>query len=176
MIINLGEKCNSNDLYQIQLIGRATYEPYYGHVWQEDGMAWYVNHCFHTETVLHDLANPEIEYYLPKNEAGEIIGILKIWPKKAFPNSEITNALYLEKIYLMPAFFGKSIGKLLLEKVILMAKSLQKEAIWLYVMKTGPLNSYERVGFKISGEIDFKFEKLKPDERLGWTMILDFRG
>jgi diamine N-acetyltransferase len=165
------QPCALADLECIQLIGRATYEPYYQRIWKPGGLDWYMQHCFNTQSLFIELNDPTIVYYLPKDENGEIIGLLKINLQKSVPETDIENALYLEKIYLMPTFFGKGVGQLLIEQVKKMALELKREAVWLYVMQSGPIKSYERAGFQIIGTTDFGYEKLLDSERLGWRMV-----
>jgi hypothetical protein len=151
MNINL-QRYSLIDVELLQQIGRATYEPYYQHIWKSGGLEWYMQHCFNTSTLQTELADPNIAYYLPTDEAGNIIGLLKLGLLKPVPEIGPDNALYLEKIYLMAA-------------------ELQREAVWLYVMQSGPVKSYERAGFQVVGSTDFGFEHLLESERLGWRMV-----
>jgi diamine N-acetyltransferase len=165
------QKCTLNDVKQIQEIGRATYEPYYQRIWNPGGLDWYINHCFNTERLIEELNDENIAYYLPKDENGNTLGLLKLAFLKPSPDNIYKNALYLEKIYLMPNFFGKDIGQLLIEKVINIAKTHQRQAVWLTVMQSGPIKSYEKAGFTILESIDYGFEELIESERLGWVMV-----
>jgi diamine N-acetyltransferase len=170
MQINL-HPCTPNDLQSIQQTGRATYEPYYQHIWNPGGLDWYMHNCFNTERLKDELDDPNIAYYLPTDGNGNIIGLLKLSFLKPTPDNAHKNALYLEKIYLMPNFFGKGIGQMLIEKVIMMGKELKREAVWLTVMQSGPIKSYEKSGFTIVDAIDYGFEELIESERLGWVMV-----
>jgi diamine N-acetyltransferase len=170
------QKCNLADLERIQKIGRATYEPYYQHIWKTGGLDWYIQLCFNSQSLIAELNDPNIAYFLPTDEFGNVIGILKIGLQKSIPETKISNALYLEKIYLMPSFFGKGIGQILIEKVKNMASELKREAIWLYVMQTGPIKRYEQAGFKMVGSIDFGYDMLIDSERFGWLMVHNLKS
>lgn len=159
------------DLLLTQQVGRETYEPYYPHIWKPGGLDWYMERCFGVETLATELVDPNLEYWLALDGNGQIVGFLKLVLKKPIPDHPLENALYLEKIYLMPTFFGKGAGQHLIEFAKQRAIKLCREAIWLMVMKCGPVAAYERAGFQTIGETYWDFELLKKEERGGWTMV-----
>ncbi len=172
---------NADEIGLIQKIGRATYEPYYPHIWKSGGLEWYMDHCFGAEVLSEELMDPNVQYWMVEDDNAEWVGLIKILrnkPTPAFPPSypAISNALYLEKIYLMPAFFGKGAGQYLIGFVKNLAAELGRSAIWLQVMKNGPVWAYERAGFKTVGEVYWNFELLKEEERGGWVMIYTIIG
>ena len=160
-----------SELSIIQNVGRQTYEPYYSHLWKPGGVDWYMEQCFGLETLNSELKNPNVEYWLAADQSGSIVGFLKLLLKKPLPEKGLENALYLEKIYLMPAFFGKGNGRIMMEFVRQRAITLRREAIWLMVLKSGPVKAYEKAGFQIVGAVHWDFELLLPAERGGWVMM-----
>jgi GNAT superfamily N-acetyltransferase len=160
-----------SDIPLIQYVGRATYEPYYPHVWYEGGLEFYMDYCFNAERVAADLSDPNLEYFIVRDAADELVGFLKIILQKPVKGFPLDNALYLEKIYLMPGFFGKGVGQQLIGWVIDKARAAGREAVWLNVMQTGPVESYLKAGFQIVGSTRFEFELLRVAERNGWVMI-----
>ena len=164
-------KLTIDDLPLMQYIGRATYEPYYPHVWKPGGLDWYMEKCFGTKALMADFAEPDKEYLLASDPEGQMIGFLKVISHKQAPGTAIINAFYLEKIYLMPAFFGKGVGRQLIEWVADKARGLGREAVWLEVMKTGPVKAYERAGFEPIGPTRFEHDLLREEERDGWVML-----
>ena len=159
----------ASNLALLQYIGRATYEPYYPHLWKPGGLDWYMEHCFGDAALQRDFADPNIEYLLASN-SDQPIGLLKLLLEKPVPGGHCDNALYLEKIYLMPDFFGKGIGQKLLEYVLNRARALGREAVWLQVMKSGPRKVYEKAGFEAIGEAPIDFELMLEEERGLWVM------
>jgi ribosomal protein S18 acetylase RimI-like enzyme len=160
------------DINTLQHIGRATYEPYYQHIWYPGGVEWYINRCFNPETLEKELNDPSIEYSLPTDEQGNIIGLLKVHPLYPTPDGSIEDALYLEKIYLMPDYFGKGMGQKLLQQVEQQAIALGRKAIWLQVMHNAAIvEAYAKAGFRITGPTRFEFDLLKEEERDGWIMV-----
>jgi ribosomal protein S18 acetylase RimI-like enzyme len=169
-------KLTLHDLSLLQYVGRAAYEPYYPHVWKSGGLEWYMEKCFGKETLTVELADPNIEYFLASDPAGQTVGFLKLILQKTVEGTNIENALYLEKIYLMPAFFGQGAGQKLMEQVMEKARTLCREAVWLMVMKTGPVRAYEQAGFENIGPTRFEYELLREEERDGWVMLKKLIG
>lgn len=160
-----------SDLELLQYVGRASYEPYYPHVWYEGGLEWYMERCFGTETLLAEWSDPAIRYHIATDANGQTAGFLKLILHKPVPNSAIERALYLEKIYLMPAFFRTGAGQHLIDWTLEQARSMGFEAVWLQVMRTGPVGAYEKAGFHITGPTRFEFDLLRAEERDGWVML-----
>jgi GNAT superfamily N-acetyltransferase len=159
------------DLELLQYVGRASYEPYYPHVWYEGGLEWYMERCFGAPTLRSELADPGVRYYLATDAGGQLAGFLKLLPHKPVPGTDINKALYLEKIYLMPAFFKTGAGQRLIEWTLEQARTSGFEAVWLQVMRTGPVRAYEKAGFEITGATRFEFDLLRAEERDGWVML-----
>ena len=169
------KKLGPDDLALLQYVGRATYEPYYPHFWHPGGVDWYMDRCFGADVLRQDFADPNVVYYLATSTDGQIVGFLKLALRKSLPDGSTANALYLEKIYLMPDWFGKGAGQQLIEWVMEQATALGREVVWLYVMKTGPYRAYERAGFRITGETSFDFDLLKAELRGAWTMVREVK-
>jgi len=159
------------DLSLLQKVGRETYEPYYPHIWKEGGLDWYMQRCFGPTVLRSELVDPNLEYWIAEDESGQIIGFLKLVLQKSVPDTPIEQALYLEKVYLMPTFFGSGVGQHLIHFAKQRAQDLKKEAVWLMVMKNGPIQVYERAGYKIIGAVHWDFERMKEAERGGWVMV-----
>jgi diamine N-acetyltransferase len=159
------------DLAELQRVGRATYEPYYPHIWYEGGMDWYMERCFGRENLLADFADPNIAYYFAQNAKGEMVGLLKLGLQKTVPDTARANALYLEKIYLMPAFLGQGAGQKMMDFVFAKAREMGREAVWLMVMQSGPVAAYERAGFQVIGTTHWDFDFLQVEQRGGYVML-----
>lgn len=167
------KKLTTEDMALLQAVGRATYEPYYPHIWYEGGMEWYVDFCFNAEKLEEELISPNIEYWLAADNTGETIGFLKLVLQKPVPNGSGPNALYLEKVYLMPDFFGNGYGQYLIEFAVERARQLKRQAVWLMVMECGPMQVYEKQGFQLlySEQLDVAlFHRMRPEYREIRTM------
>jgi GNAT superfamily N-acetyltransferase len=164
-------KLGTDEISFLQFVGRATYEPYYPHVWYEGGLEWYMDRCFNGDTLRSEMADPNIEYLLATDASNEVIGFMKLVLLKPMPEGFPSNALFLEKIYLMPNFFGQGVGRLLIDWVVQKAARIGREAVWLNVMKNGPVQAYLKSGFEITGVTRWEFDLLRTEERDGLVMV-----
>jgi GNAT superfamily N-acetyltransferase len=155
------------DLQELRDIGIKSYVPHYAHMWKPDGLEWYLDRCFSDEFLKNELVDPNVEYYIISS-AGQNIGILKLVLQKPMPDSDIENALYLEKIYFIKEWTGKGVGRELMNFTIERARDIKSDCVWLVAMDTAekPVQAYERAGFKIHTHQLLDFELLK-DEFIG---------
>ncbi len=154
------------DLKALQIIGERSYTPHYTHLWKPGGVEWYMQRCFSDTVLEKELADENIEYYVIFADS-EDIGILKLVLQKPIPNSEIENALYLEKIYFIKEWTGKGVGRQLIEFAFNRARELRHECVWLMAMDTSdkPIAAYERSGFQIHSRTRLDFEMMKEEFR-----------
>ena len=163
-------KLGQADLTLLQQIGRTTYVPYYPHVWYPGGQEWYLEKCFNAATLTAELADANVEYLLAIDQEEQMVGFLKLLLWQPLPEDPVSNALFLEKIYLFPAYFGQGAGRLLLAQVEEKAREFGRQLIWLQVMRTGPVKAYEQAGYHIMGPTRFEHALLLESERDGWVM------
>lgn len=144
------KKIGLPDLKELQDIGIKSYVPHYSHLWKPNGIEWYLNRCFDDRFLLEELVNSNVEYYIIENDT-EAIGMMKLVLKKSLPDSDIENALYLEKIYFIKEWTGKGVGAKIIEYALRRAAELKRECVWLMAMDTSakPIAAYERSGFKL---------------------------
>jgi GNAT superfamily N-acetyltransferase len=152
------------DLQELRDIGIKSYVPHYAHMWKPDGLEWYLDRCFSDEFLKNELVDPNVEYYIISS-AGQNIGILKLVLQKPMPDSDIENALYLEKIYFIKEWTGKGVGRELMNFTIERAREIKSDCVWLVAMDTAekPVQAYERAGFKIHTHQLLDFELLKGE-------------
>lgn len=160
------KKAELADLRELQDIGGKSYLPHYTHLWKTGGVEWYLDRCFGDETLQNELADTNIEYYIISSER-ENIGILKLVLQKPLPDSDVENALYLEKIYFIKEWTGKGVGRELMNFVFERAKELNCDCVWLVAMDTAekPIAAYKRAGFEIHSRKQLDFELLKDEFR-----------
>ena len=171
-------KAGLSNLQELQDIGAKTYVAHYTHLWKPGGIEWYLNRCFGEEFLQNEFADSNIEYYIIEN-AGENIGIMKIVLKKAVIDSDIQNALYLEKIYFVKEWTGKGIGKQSIEFALLRAEELDRDCVWLKAMDTSlkPIAAYEKAGFVVHSrtKLSDEFELMKEEFR-GMVVMKHYLG
>ena len=154
------------DIKRLQIIGERSYTPHYTHLWKAGGVEWYMQRCFSDATLEKELADENIEYYIVSAD-GKDIGILKLVLRKPIPDSEIENALYLEKIYFIKEWTGKGVGNKTIEFAFERASELNRDCVWLMAMDTSdkPIAAYERAGFRIHSRTRLDFGIMKEEFR-----------
>ena len=170
MMLNI-RKAEPGDLRELQKIGVDSYLPHYTHLWRENNANWYLKKCFGDDFLAAEIKDANVEYYIIS--AGEMnIGVLKLVLQKPLPDSNVENALYLEKLYFIKEWTGKGAGRELMNFTFERARQLNRECVWLVAMDTAgkPVAAYERAGFAVHsrGRIDFE---LMRDEFRG-TFIM----
>lgn len=160
------KKAGLADISELRDIGRRTYLEHYPHLWNEGGMGWYLNLRFAPEVLQTELADPNIEYYLVEDE-NQHVGILKLVLQKPLPDSDVENALYLEKIYLIKEWTGRGTGQKLIQFVFNRAKELNRDCVWLMAMDTSDkaIAAYQRAGFTEHSRTRLDFELMKEEFR-----------
>ena len=79
-----------------------------------------------------------------------MVGYIKLNTQAAQTEAVDSNALEIERIYVVKEQQGKSIGQVLLQKALSIAKELQSNCVWLGVWDQNirAIRFYERWGFK----------------------------
>lgn len=164
-----------SDLQELRETGIKTYLPHYTHLWKPGGVEWYMKRCFDEDFLRKELTDSNVEYYIIEN-AGESIGMMKLILKKAVPDSEIENALYLEKVYFVKEWTGKGVGKKSIEYALQRAAELGRDCVWLMAMDTSskPISAYEKSGFKVHSHtvLGEEFELMKEEFR-GMVVLIN---
>jgi GNAT superfamily N-acetyltransferase len=164
-------KVGTSDLQELREIGIESYVPHYAHMWKPNGLEWYLNRCFSDEFLQNEITDPNIEYYIISFEKRNI-GILKLVLQKSLPESDIENALYLEKLYLIKEWTGKGTGRELMSFTFNRAQQLNRDCVWLVAMDTAdkPVRAYERAGFTIHIHQFLDFELLLDEFKGTYVM------
>lgn len=154
------------ELRELQEIGERSYLPHYIHLWKPGGVKWYMQRCFADKNLENELQDDNIEYFIASAQ-NEDIGILKLVLQKPIPESNIKNALYLEKIYFVKEWLGKGAGRELIDFTFKRARELKRDCVWLMAMDTSdkPIAAYERAGFTIHSRTKLDFELMKEEFR-----------
>lgn len=164
-------KVGTADLRELQTIGIDSYLPHYTHLWRENNADWYLNRCFGSVFLTKELADENVEYYIISAEEMNI-GILKLVLQKPLPDSNIENALYLEKLYFIKEWTGKGAGRELMNFTFERAEQLNRDCVWLVAMDTAekPVKAYERAGFAVHSRSQIDFERMKDEFRGTFVM------
>lgn len=163
-------KVRLSELEQLQEISRKTFEETFSASNSAEDMKNYLAEGFSCEKLSAELSDKNSEFYFASLD-NEVIGYLKI----NFGNSQTelkdNNALEIERIYVSKAFHGKSVGQLLYDKAIEIAKHKKSDYVWLGVWEENPraISFYKKNGFMA---FDKHIFKLGNDEQTDIMMKL----
>jgi ribosomal protein S18 acetylase RimI-like enzyme len=159
-----------DDLEKLQKIGRKTFEETFSESNSEENMRNYLEEGFSKEKLTAELNNKNSEFYFAILK-DEVIGYLKVNFGESQTELKDSKALEIERIYVSKEFHGKSVGQLLYDKAIQIAKQKNSEYVWLGVWEENPraISFYKKNGFV---EFDKHIFKLGDDEQTDIMMKL----
>lgn len=164
------KKVQTDDISQLQLIGRQTFYETFAAGNTEENMRKYLEEGFSEEKLQTELTDKNAEIYFAILEE-EIIGYLKVNYGQSQTELKDDKALEIERIYVLKAYHGKQVGQILYEKAISLAQKHNAEYVWLGVWEENPraINFYKKNGFT---EFDKHIFKLGDDEQTDIMMKL----
>jgi ribosomal protein S18 acetylase RimI-like enzyme len=163
-------KANLVDLERLQQIGRQTFQETFAAGNSEENLAAYLANGFSQEKLAAELCNPHSAFYFVE-QAGRVIGYLKVNTGPAQTEPQTAHALEIERIYVLQKFHGQRVGQLLYEQALTLARQAQAEFVWLGVWEENPrvIRFYQKNGFVAFDKHVFK---LGDDEQTDIMMKL----
>ena len=151
-------KANAINLDELQEIAVTTFVKTIPADVSEDDMKMYVQDRFSKKVIARALSNPESEFYFARL-IEETIGYLKINFGNAQTDLKDSEGMEIERIYTLSEYFGKNVGKMLLDKALESARKKNAKYVWLGVWEKNPraIRFYEKNGFIPFGNHSFKF-------------------
>jgi ribosomal protein S18 acetylase RimI-like enzyme len=142
------KRLGSRDLDELRVISRETF--YESFAWgnSEENMQSYLDEAFSYTSLRKELDDPASAFYFAT--FGEhTIGYMKLNIGKAQTDLKDNNSLELARIYIKKEYQGRHTGKILLDKVLNIAKEKRVDFVWLGVWEKnqGAIRFYERNGF-----------------------------
>ena len=167
------QKVTLNDIDQLQKIGRQTFSETFSGDNSEEDMKKYLDENFSVEKLTDELNNKNSEFYFAKLE-NTVIGYLKLNFGESQTELKDNKALEIERIYVPKEFHGQSVGQILYEKAIQVAKQKNVNYVWLGVWEENlrALSFYKKNGFT---EFDKHIFKLGNDEQTDIMMKLQLK-
>ena len=152
-----------DDLEKLQNIGRKTFEETFSESNSEENMRNYLEEGFSKEKLTAELKNKDSEFYFATLK-DEVISYLKVNFGESQTELKDSKALEIERIYVSKEFHGKSVGQILYDKAIEIAKQKGSEYVWLGVWEENPraISFYKKNGFV---EFDKHIFRLGDDEQ-----------
>lgn len=146
------------------------------HHWNENGLEWYLEREFGDKKLKADLANRNFGYYFI--EFGENpVGFVKICYDAEF-NKMQHEAAELEKIYVLPEFQGKGLGKSALTEIIKNLKTKGTKIIFLCVIDTNTkaIAFYLKQGFIFHSTTMLDLPYFKEELKGMYRLVLEVNG
>ncbi|WP_298312386.1 GNAT family N-acetyltransferase [uncultured Aquimarina sp.] len=166
------QRCTKDDIEALVKISKQFYPEHYSHIWENEDTSFYVNLSFTTAAFKKDFETENIIYFLIKRSE-KILGMLKLRKHQELVGFKPTEALQLEKIYLLAEATGLGIGTHAMNFTKNFAEKLNKKVIWLDVMTTSPaIQFYKKLGFKTISYYNLDYPRLKDGYREMQRMTL----
>ncbi|NRB52874.1 MAG: GNAT family N-acetyltransferase [Saprospiraceae bacterium] len=151
-------------LRELQEISQIAYSTNFGHHWEGNGLALYLEDQFNAERLQREFQDPEIGYYFVLVE-DEVVGFAKMKWQSLLPEHSEDSCCELEKIYMLPSEKGKGLGRYTMEKLIQQAKMKDKAIFFLCVIdtNTAAMAFYEKLGFEFHSKTTLEAPLFKED-------------
>lgn len=164
------QKVTLNDIDQLQKISRQTFYETFSAGNSEENMTKYLDEGFSLEKLTTELSDNNAEFYFATLD-NNVIGYLKLNFGQAQTELQDDKALEIERIYVLKDFHGKSVGQILYDKAIHIARQKNADYVWLGVWEENPraIKFYKKNGFV---EFDKHVFKLGNDEQTDIMMKL----
>ena len=166
-------KVELKDIDKLQKIGRQTFSETFSDGNTEENMTKYLDEGFSIEKLTTELNDKNAEFYFATIDEN-VIGYLKLNFGQSQTELQDDKGLEIERIYVLKDFHGKSVGQLLYDKAIQIARQKNADYIWLGVWEENPraINFYKKNGFV---EFDKHIFKLGNDEQTDILMKLKLK-
>tara|TARA_R110002012_G_scaffold317626_1_gene534460 strand:+ start:5674 stop:6198 length:525 start_codon:yes stop_codon:yes gene_type:complete len=163
-------RITTNEIDQLQKIGRQTFYETFSTGNTQENMQKYLDERFSIEKLTAELNDKNAIFYFAQLE-NKIVGYLKINFGDSQTELKDDKSLEIERIYVLKEFQGKKIGQILYDKAIEIAKQKDADYIWLGVWEENPraIKFYKKNGFI---EFDKHIFKLGNDEQTDIMMKL----
>jgi ribosomal protein S18 acetylase RimI-like enzyme len=158
------------DVNQLQYISRQTFIETFAASNSEENLHAYLAEGFAAEKLTAELQAPHSAFYFAE-QAGRVVGYLKVNTGPAQTEQLAANALEIERIYVLQEFHGQRVGQLLYEQALHVAQQARRDYLWLGVWEENPraIRFYEKNGFVAFDKHVFK---LGDDEQTDILMKL----
>ncbi|MGE7366397.1 GNAT family N-acetyltransferase [Desemzia incerta] len=150
------KKCTVEEVQKLRGISIETFRDTFQDQNTEEDLYNYLEKAYNTEQLTSELLNQQSEFYFVFN-GNDLAGYLKININEAQSETNGEDALEIERIYVLPQFKGKGLGKILIQQAVERAQFHQKTNIWLGVWEhnQAALAFYKKLGFVQTGAHSF---------------------
>lgn len=163
------------DYKTIQAIAKQTFHETFADSNSEENMQKYLSESFSDEKIIGELENIDSIFFIAEVD-NQVLGYLKLNTGNAQTELQDSEALEIERIYVLRAHHGKKVGQLLYEKAVETAVSKAKNTIWLGVWEENKRarRFYEKNGFVPFDKHLFKMgDEEQTDIMMRKNLLLD---
>jgi len=159
-----------NDIDQLQKIGKLTFHETFSAANSEENMTKYLDEKLSIEKLTTELKDNNAEFYFATLD-DTVIGYVKLNFRQSQTELQDDKAIEIERIYVLKDFHGKSVGQILYDHAIHIARRKNTDFVWLGVWEENPraISFYRKNGFV---EFDKHVFKLGNDEQTDIMMKL----
>lgn len=165
------QKVPLDDIDKLQSLSKQTFFESFSSGNTEENIQKYLDEAFSINRLTVELNDNNAAFYFAILEDMEI-GYLKLNFGPSQTELQGDRAVEIERIYVLNAFQGKSVGQLLFDKAIEIAKQKDADYVWLGVWEENlkAINFYKKNGFVV---FDKHLFKLGNDEQTDLMMKLE---
>ncbi len=137
------------DVKALQFIARQTFAAAFADQNSEENMQSYLTENLSAEKLLSEINTPGSEFYLARDN-NQLVGYLKLNFGQAQTDLQDPKSMEVERIYIMPNYYGKQAGLQLLDFALARARTMKMERVWLGVWEQNhrAIRFYQKHGFK----------------------------
>jgi ribosomal protein S18 acetylase RimI-like enzyme len=148
---------SSSEVESLADLSRKTFLESHGHSANAEDIKHYVDTHFNIDKLSQALQDPNI-YFSKIFVQDQLAGYSKLIINFPNPLIHLRPIAKFERLYLLRDFYGMQLGNHLLAHNADIAISKLQQALWLFVWTENikALKFYQKSGFKIVGEHDFK--------------------
>ncbi|TVY62920.1 Spermidine/spermine N(1)-acetyltransferase [Lachnellula suecica] len=163
------------DAPQISRLGHSVFTTAFGHAIPAADLASYLASTYSASALAGDIANPNITTVVAcsngEEDGGEVVAFAQLTEgtmEKCVEDCE--SPVELQRLYVLGEWAGKGIGKMLMERMVEIARQKGKKTLWLGVWEENVKAQavYKKFGFERVGEHKFVIgSKVDTD----WIMV-----
>ena len=141
-------RISNRDIKELQELSKATFYETFAWANTIESLEMYLKNSFSEKKLFNEINNPDSQFYFAKHN-GNAIGYLKVNTGKAQTELQDSEAMEIERIYVLKEFHGKGIGQILFDKALQIANNKKLSHLWLGVWNKNEraVNFYKKNGF-----------------------------
>lgn len=143
-------KARQSDLPQLRQLAIETFTDTFASLNDPTDFERYLQENFNETVFESELQNPDSLFFIALKGL-RLVGYFKINTNNAQTENQGSEAVELQRLYILPEYKGQNIGKQLIERAEAEGRALGKKHIWLGVWEKNlnALAFYEKMGYTV---------------------------